>query len=348
MKPSLKNSLKSAAAATALLMLAGCAGNQNAMNIYGPGTDANTQARVDRLMRYCEKLSKSGDYNLASGLCLRAHDIDPSNPLPLMLVADNFNKTGDFDKSAQAYSAVLENHPQLVEARYRLGKAQMDMGNTELAMETFMTALAEDPTDPRIHNALGVISDQRGQHEAAQFHYREALAADPTNLSIASNLGLSLALSGQRDEAIALLNKVVSDPNASEVSHHNLALAYASEAKPQEPHQAEADVESETFGVEPVELVPFDQSSDRPAGMPEAPLAARQSDSLRGRLVNSAQVAKAPPTSLVGGGSESGEGVWDVPETGPQWETGQAVDSSNGHVLWDHYTPGYGLQYTGH
>ena len=211
-----------------------------------------------------------------------------------------------------------------------------------------MTALAEDPTDPRIHNALGVISDQRGQHEAAQFHYREALAADPTNLSIASNLGLSLALSGQRDEAIALLNKVVSDPNASEVSHHNLALAYASEAKPQEPHQAEADVESETFGVEPVELVPFDQSSDRPAGMPEAPLAARQSDSLRGRLVNSAQVAKAPPTSLVGGGSESGEGVWDVPETGPQWETGQAVDSSNGHVLWEHYTPGYGLQYTGH
>ncbi len=211
--------------------------SQNTMNLYGADTPEGQRSRVDRLVRYCERVSDSGDYSLAMGLCTRAHELDPTNPLPLAMLAANFKATGDNENAATAYQKILEIHPENADTYYLLSKHYMDMGDTDRAMSTLIAALEIAPNDPRFHNVIGVLHDKQGNHHMAQFHYREAMALDPTNNSVANNLGLSLALTGDRDEAIALLNRVVTDPDADQVSHHNLALAYASIAKVETPPQ---------------------------------------------------------------------------------------------------------------
>lgn len=328
MKPSFRNQLRTAAATAGLLILTGCTGmaTQSSMNMYGSETDEATQARVERLMRYCEKLSNSGDYRLAVGLCTRAHDIDPGNPLPLMLAADTYRKAGDLKNEALAYERILDARPNTIEAQYRLGKVQMDQGDNSAAIDTLTAALATEPGDTRILNTIAVIYDQTGQHDAAQAHYREALALEPENLSVASNLGLSLALSGRREEAIAVLNKVVENPEASEVSHYNLALAYASPEAAPDANDAQVDDDEQAYGLEPVEKMPLDQSSDLPIR-----------GGKRGQLVHSAQRAEAAPLALVANSFAAMQGAeWDVVD-----QAGWGGQDENGeHVTWQHYTPG--------
>ncbi|MEM7171756.1 MAG: tetratricopeptide repeat protein [Pseudomonadota bacterium] len=211
------------------LLATGCAGSTasapQSVNIHGAETDEDTRGRVDRLSAYCERFSNSGELVLAQGMCTRAHELDPTNPLPLMMLADTFIRAEKLEAAAEAYKILLNSHPDNAEVHYRLGKTYMDLGQDAKAMNAFNHALLNDPMDPRNHNAIAVLLDQKGNHTLAQDHYRAALELDSSNISYKNNLGLSLALTGQRDAAIAMLNEVTADPNARNVSHNNLAMA---------------------------------------------------------------------------------------------------------------------------
>ena len=123
-----RNKLLCATAATAMLALAGCGSPQsaNTMSLYGKDTDEDTRARVDRLVAYCQKLSKAGDFYLSSGMCARAHELDPTNPLPLFVMAENFERFDKNDHAIRAYQTLLDNQPKNSEASYRLAKIQLD------------------------------------------------------------------------------------------------------------------------------------------------------------------------------------------------------------------------------
>ena len=82
---SMRNRLLCATAATAMLALAGCGSPQSAGTmdgLYGKDTDEDTRARVDRLVAYCQKLSKAGDYYMSAGMCARAHELDRKSAAP--------------------------------------------------------------------------------------------------------------------------------------------------------------------------------------------------------------------------------------------------------------------------
>ena len=326
-----KPNLRNAVAATTLLLLGACSTAQVAeeasMNIYGPETDEATRSRVDRLTKYCSKLSSGKNLNLANGLCVRAHDLDPSNPLPLLILADNFQKVGENEKAIQSYRAILINHPGNAEVSYRLGKLQASLGRDAEAMETLVAGLEYSPKEPRLLNVIGVLKDQEGDHSTAQFYYRESLTEDPNNVSVENNLGLSLALSGQASEAVALLEEVVSEPGASDVSRRNLELAYTK--------AAEESVADDTAELEPVAET---ETSKAPTVLsPLYTLTSYISDSFpaeRDVLVDSVQVAAVP----------------DVPSLSEEGTVTDAVDWDEGygsvkvHKGWKHYTPGGRVQ----
>ncbi|MDX1400931.1 MAG: tetratricopeptide repeat protein [Kiloniellales bacterium] len=228
-----------------LLALSACGApqSQDTMNIHGQNVDEDTRARVDRLVSYCQRLSDAGNFYLSAGMCKRAHDLDPTNPLPLMIMAQNFERYERHEDALQAYGVVLENHPQSVEAAYSLSKLQLAQGYDKQALKTLQASLTHNPNEPKLLNIIGVISDQQGDHEMAQFYYREALAQQPENMSVSNNLGLSLALSGQADEAVRILNDVVASPSAPSTSHSNLALAYAAAEAEAELSTAESEQE---------------------------------------------------------------------------------------------------------
>jgi Flp pilus assembly protein TadD len=326
-----KSNLRNAVAATTLLLLGACSTAQVAeeasMNIYGPETDEATRSRIDRLTKYCSKLSSGKNINLANGLCVRAHDLDPSNPLPLMILADNFQKVGENEKAIQSYRTILINHPANAEVSYRLGKLQASLGRDSEAMETLVAGLEHSPKEPRLLNVIGVLKDQEGDHSTAQFYYHESLTQDPDNVSVENNLGLSLALSGQASEAVALLEEVVSEPGASDVSRRNLELAYAK--------AAEESAAADTAELEPVAET---EASKAPTVLsPLYTLTSYISDSFpeeRDVLVDSVQVAAVPEVpSLSAEGTATDAVDWD-----------EGYGSVKAHESWNHFTPGGRVQ----
>ena len=326
-----KPNLRNAVAATTLLLLGACSTAQVAeeasMNVYGPDTDEATRTRVDRLTKYCSKLSSGKNLNLANGLCVRAHDLDPSNPLPLLILADNFQKVGENEKAIQAYRAILINHPANAEVSYRLGKLQASLGRDAEAMETLVAGLEHSPKEPRLLNVIGVLKDQEGDHSTAQFYYRESLTQDPNNASVENNLGLSLALSGQASEAVALLEEVVAEPGASEVSRRNLELAYTK--------AAEESAANDTAELDPVEDT---ETSKAPTVLsPLYTLTSYISDSFpaeRDVLVDSVQVAAVPEVPSL---SEEG-----IATDAVDWDEGYG--SVKVQKSWKHFTPGGRIQ----
>lgn len=221
---------KQAATLAVLLLASACTTSgapQEMPEASGTSLEGNDGARVERLLKYCSRLNENQDYYLASGMCARAHELDPNNPLPLMMMADSFIGLQRPQDAVVAYEKLLASDPVHSEALYRLGKAHMDLGQNAQALKALESAAHVNPSDARVHNALAILHDQRGEHTTAQMHYRNALKLDPNSISIASNYGLSLVLSGQKYEAIEVLSKVVEDPRATSISHHNLAMAYA-------------------------------------------------------------------------------------------------------------------------
>jgi Flp pilus assembly protein TadD len=70
------------------------------------------------------------------------------------------------------------------------------------------------------------------RHDEAQIFYRRALQIDPDDRTVRNNFGLSLALSGRREEAVAVLRKLVSEPDALPRYRENLAYALSRRSAP--------------------------------------------------------------------------------------------------------------------
>jgi Flp pilus assembly protein TadD len=187
---------------------------------------ANLDGGVEQLLRYCSKFQDSGDLVTAAGLCERAHKLEPTNPAPLMQLADILLAMQRPEQAVKAYRTAIEGAPKYVEARYALGKLYINLGQYDLAAAEFQAALQRKSDDPRIYNALGITHGLSGANESALQSFEAGLKVAPKHISLRNNLGLSLVLNGRYDEGIKVLEDVAADPKANETSHQNLQLAY--------------------------------------------------------------------------------------------------------------------------
>lgn len=109
-------------------------------------------------------------------------------------------------------------------AAYRglLGRAYLQAGRFQSAEESFGIALTLDASlgRPAVTRALALIA--LGRSVEAKAALLDARGRVPE-----SDIGLGLALAGERDQAIAILEDVVRAPNATARARQNLALAYA-------------------------------------------------------------------------------------------------------------------------
>jgi Flp pilus assembly protein TadD len=222
--------------------------------------------RSASLLRYCTKMHQKGDLSLAAGICNRAHEIDPTNPAPLMELASVLQDLGMAASAAEAYRAALLLNPQQVDALYGLGKLYIDRQHYDLAMEPLETAVLFETEDPRIYNALGVIMDQQDNHASAQSYYRQGLAYSPRNVSLRNNLGLSLVLNGQDSEGLAMLREVAAEPEAGATAGRNLEMAtqIAAQARGGTPIASNPQP-AKAVDDEPVQPTPLSAAPAQPA-----------------------------------------------------------------------------------
>jgi Flp pilus assembly protein TadD len=186
----------------------------------------NLDGGVGQLLRYCSKFQNSGDLVTAAGLCERAHRMDPTNPAPLMQLADILVAMKQPQQAITAYHTIIATAPDNTDAHYALGKLYIGLGQYDLAAAAFQAALRSKTDDPRIYNALGVAHGLVGANASALQAFEAGLAVGPKHISLRNNFGLSLVLNGRHEEGIKVLEEVAKDPNANETSQRNLQLAY--------------------------------------------------------------------------------------------------------------------------
>lgn len=182
-------------------------------------------AETSALLALARSTHVRGDPTGAAGLYRRAHELDPGAIEPLLGLGRVLRETGAPAEAALAYQSAAAIDPNDSEARRGLGLTLLEAGDTAGAVAE-LAAIAETVDDPRVFNALGVAHDMKSSHGAAQGWYRRGLAVAPGNLSLIANLGLSLALSGQAEKGVTLLERAVRDPGADPGHRQNLALVY--------------------------------------------------------------------------------------------------------------------------
>ncbi len=201
-----------------LLLLAACSGPIEAQN-------GEINADSASLMRVAERTRAAGDSVAAVPLYQRAAKLVPENPAPLIGLGETLNELKAYREAAEIWTKALALEPANVAALTGYGTALTGLNQPHLAQVKFETALAIAPA-PGLYNGLGVVYDMLGEAAQAQANYRAGLALAPDDLGLANNLGLSLALSGQYDEAIVLLERAVTLPGVTVRHRQNLALAY--------------------------------------------------------------------------------------------------------------------------
>lgn len=176
-------------------------------------------------MRVAATTRAAGDSVAAIPLYQRAARLVPENPVPLIALGETLNELGAYREAASAWAKALALEPANVAALKGYGTALTGLNQPHLAQVKFEKALAIAP-EPGLYNGLGVVYDMLGDAAQAQANYRAGLQLAPDDLGLANNLGLSLALSGGYDEAIVLLERVVTLPGVTVRHRQNLALAY--------------------------------------------------------------------------------------------------------------------------
>ncbi|ANU07825.1 tetratricopeptide repeat protein [Paraurantiacibacter namhicola] len=91
------------------------------------------------------------------------------------------------------------------------GRAQLEAGQTQSAIDSFEAALAVDPGYVRVFIELGDAARQSGMQGKAIHYYREAQERDPGNLAAIAGEGAALAEKGataKANEKLAMLESL--------------------------------------------------------------------------------------------------------------------------------------------
>lgn len=177
-------------------------------------------------------LIRNGDATLASGDSAAATQLYEEALKQSPRDAELQSKVGDAKVASGQAAAALTNYRQALDANpsnqralIGAGKAYLVVKDADSAIDVFQRAVLNEPT-PKNYASLGAAYDLKGNHKEAQAAYRQGLRLAPQDLNLRNNIGLSLAVAGDTDAAINVLQSVVAEPNATAAHRSNLALVY--------------------------------------------------------------------------------------------------------------------------
>ena len=110
-----------------------------------------------------------------------AAELDPGYVTPRVTLALLELKTGRAWEAAAASEQAVRISPDLAEAHYYYGIANVNLGNLEKARDSLETVLTSPEAEhfPRTHYLLGSISAQSGETDKAVLYYRQYLDLEP-------------------------------------------------------------------------------------------------------------------------------------------------------------------------
>lgn len=154
----------------------------------------------------------------------KAREESPEDPTPRRALGDFYVKRGTFELAVPEYQAAIEKDTADVDLRYKLGQALFYAQRYNEALDVWRDVVVRDPEFPAGQYSLGDLYYRSGQADPRRYHdakphlekYVQLAPEDPRGWSV---LGRTLYHLGERDAALAALDKAVSLGDKSKDMH---------------------------------------------------------------------------------------------------------------------------------
>lgn len=175
------------------------------------------------------------------------------NAADLAARADAALKARDGARAVDLAEEAVALSPRNPDHRALLGQAYLAAGRFASASTAFRDAIALSPAFGRAALSLALAEIAQGRDHAARDALSQARGLVPD-----ADYGLALALAGERDSAIAILETAARAEDASAKTRQNLALAYALAGRWKESHNVAAqDVPADDLPARMAEWAQF-------------------------------------------------------------------------------------------
>jgi choline-sulfatase len=129
----------------------------------------------------------------------------------MIVLADYLAESGALPKALALLDAVVNGHPDDVDARNSLGVVAMRLGLHDRARQAFRKVLELDPTSATAYANLGTDALSSGDMPSAVGYLTRALELDPRQYTVLYNLALALDSLGRRDDARRYMRRFVDE-----------------------------------------------------------------------------------------------------------------------------------------
>lgn len=148
------------------------------------------------------------------------------NEIPTLLKLTEFHHIlKQYDKSFETIDRVLKQDPQNAEAYFMLGMSLREIGKDTMAINSFQSAVENDPNLIDAWIILGQMYAQLGDPLAKRY-FDNALLIDSTNLDVLHAKAFYLNEVSDLDGALATYRKIVSFSPNYEDAYFNSGLIY--------------------------------------------------------------------------------------------------------------------------
>lgn len=183
----------------------------------------------------------------------------------------------------QKFFSSLKNSSPEEDNALRRAQYHTLVGQYDQSLNVLAGAVASDPDNVRLLNAMGSCHDKLGQYGKAQEMYEKILARDHDNIPARNNLGYSYYLAGDFARAEKQFQAILSQNPEETVAINNLGLVWCRQGKEQQALRLWEKTDGEIQAREKLNqvLAYLGKSGDKPtnrapqdqakiAGQPEA------------------------------------------------------------------------------
>jgi tetratricopeptide (TPR) repeat protein len=128
-----------------------------------------------------------------------------------------YGKADQPEKELLWTNKILSVQPTNFAALINRGNAYSMLGNIDAARENYKKAGDINPKSPLPEYSLGVLDQSRNMQRESILHFKKALQIAPQFEDAMFNLAVAYANLGMKDQAVAMLNNLISkNPNAQD------------------------------------------------------------------------------------------------------------------------------------
>lgn len=172
-------------------------------------TNPENWGALGRLYGALVPLQVEGSYTFAKEALERARDLDPKNPLWLLLLAQLEAQSQNIDAAYQNIREAITLKPNYSDAIFFLSQLDIAQGNVQAAIDATRAIISIEPQNPARYYQLGVLEAAQQNHEVAIAAFEEAVRLNTSYSNARYFLALSYAAVGRANDAEAQLQRVL-------------------------------------------------------------------------------------------------------------------------------------------